>query len=64
MNVHGHFLSRSVSKNTVTEAGEPSLKAGMLARAVLPTGVKQKVRMVPKRCARSGRPVDHDLDRG
>lgn len=35
-------------KNTVTDAGEPSLKAGMLARAVLPTGVKQKVRMVPK----------------
>lgn len=35
-------------KNEFNAAGEPLLKAGMLARAALPTGAKQTVLMVPK----------------
>lgn len=35
-------------QNTVGDSGAPELKAGMLARAKLPTGAKQLAKMVPK----------------
>lgn len=35
-------------QNSNGESGAPELKAGMLARAILPTGAKQLAKMVPK----------------
>ncbi len=43
--------------NEFNAAGEPLLKAGMLARAALPTGSKQKVLMVPKDALVLGGPM-------